>query len=59
MLTWQPKSPLGTEKGSNRYKGIYKELLSKVIVNVTTKKLAGELKGDFFRTERDKFSIGD
>ena len=31
--------------------------LSEVIINVTTKFLAGELEGDFVRSDRDNFSV--
>jgi len=35
---------------------LFLEKLSEVIVNVTTKFLAGELKGDFIWSDHDNFS---
>jgi len=60
MLAWQPKSSLGTKKGVVMDpRGICKELLSEVLVNVATWKLSGEFNGDFVRIERDKLSAGE
>jgi len=32
--------------------------LSEIIINITTKFLAGKLEGDFVQSERDRFTAG-
>jgi len=38
---------------------LFPEKLSEIIINITTKFLAGELERDFVRSERDKFAAGN